>query len=94
MNDKELVQLIGAYRIFNENLELSLSTRERMDFRDNAFKIGITSMSAGSKTDPGGYALKAHALEQFAIDDDRTPQQFARKIKESGYEAVWKDWFQ
>ena len=94
MNDKELVQLIGAYRIFNENLELSLSTRERMEFRDNAFKIGITSMSAGSKTDPGGYALKAHALEQFAIDDDRTPQQFARKIKESGYEAVWKDWFQ
>ncbi len=93
MSDRELAQLIGAYRLFNENVELSLSTRESKAFRDNAFRLGITSMSAGSKTDPGGYSLKAHALEQFAIDDNRTPQQFARKIKESGYEAVWKDWF-
>jgi 2-iminoacetate synthase len=93
MDEKDLVQLICAYRIFNENIELSLSTRESLKFRDNAFKIGITTMSAGSKTEPGGYAINSHALEQFAIDDTRTPQQVARIIKENGYEAVWKDWF-
>ncbi len=93
VSEKDVAQLICAYRIFNENVELSLSTRESIKFRDNAFKIGITTMSAGSKTEPGGYAINSHALEQFAIDDNRTPQQVARMIKETGYEAVWKDWF-
>ncbi len=94
MTDKELAQLICAYRIFNENVELSLSTRESISFRNNAFKFGITTMSAGSKTEPGGYALNTHALEQFHIDDARTPQQVARMIRENGYEVVWKDWFE
>jgi len=92
MNDKELVQLICAYRIFNENVELSLSTRENPKFRDNVIKLGITSMSAGSRTEPGGYAAKGHALEQFEISDDRPPLRVANKIKEQGYEPVWKDW--
>ncbi|MFM2226140.1 MAG: hypothetical protein RJA07_2342 [Bacteroidota bacterium] len=94
MDEKDLAQLICAYRIFNENIELSLSTRESMKFRDNAFKIGITTMSAGSKTEPGGYAINSEALEQFIIDDSRTPQQVERVIKQGGYEVVWKDWFQ
>ncbi|MEY4876653.1 MAG: hypothetical protein RL708_1802, partial [Bacteroidota bacterium] len=94
MDEKDLAQLICAYRIFNENIELSLSTRENIKFRDNAFKIGITTMSAGSKTEPGGYAINSEALEQFIIDDSRTPQQVERVIKQGGYEVVWKDWFQ
>ena len=93
MDEKDLAQLICAYRIFNENFELSLSTRESIKFRDNAFKIGITTMSAGSKTEPGGYAINSQALEQFEIDDKRTPQQFARVIANAGYQSVWKDWF-
>jgi 2-iminoacetate synthase len=93
LTDKNLLQLICAYRIFNETVELSLSTRENIEFRNNAFKIGITTMSAGSKTEPGGYALASHALEQFTIDDSRTPQQVARMISQAGYEVVWKDWF-
>ncbi|MEN9523183.1 MAG: hypothetical protein RL065_1560 [Bacteroidota bacterium] len=94
MDEKDLAQLICAYRIFNENIELSLSTRESIKFRDNAFKIGITTMSAGSKTEPGGYAINSEALEQFVIDDSRTPQQVERMIKQGGYEVIWKDWFQ
>jgi 2-iminoacetate synthase len=35
--------------------------------------LGITSMSAGSKTDPGGYASPQQNLEQFEISDDRSP---------------------
>ncbi len=92
MSDRELAQLICAYRLFNENVELSLSTRESRLFRDNALKFGITSMSAGSKTEPGGYALKSKALEQFEIDDARTPDEIAKMLKASGYEPVWKDW--
>jgi 2-iminoacetate synthase len=92
MSDKELVQLICAWRIFNENLELSLSTRESPTFRDHAVKLGITSISAGSKTNPGEYANHFHALEQFEVSDERTPSEVAAMLESQGYEPVWKDW--
>jgi 2-iminoacetate synthase len=92
MTDRELVQLICAYRIFNEEVELSLSTRESEKFRNNIIKLGITSISAGSKTDPGGYASGMKALEQFEISDERSPAEVAEMIRKQGYEAVWKDW--
>lgn len=92
MSDKELVQLICAYRLFNEEVELSLSTRESEYFRNNVFKLGITAMSAGSKTDPGGYAAKDNALEQFEISDERSPQELAAVINAQGFDVIWKDW--
>ena len=92
MSDKELVQLVCAYRIFNEEVELSLSTRESEKFRNNVIKLGFTSISAGSKTDPGGYAATENELEQFEISDERSPNEIAQMIKSQGYEPVWKDW--
>lgn len=92
MTDKELLQLICAYRIFNEEVELSISTRENENFRNNIIKLGITSMSAGSKTNPGGYAVEKESLEQFEISDERSPKEIEQLIKSNGYEAVWKDW--
>jgi len=92
MTDKELVQLICAYRIFNEDAELSLSTRESENFRNNVIGLGITSMSAGSKTNPGGYTNGQQSLEQFEISDERAPAKIAEMIKSRGYEVVWKDW--
>ncbi len=92
LSDKEFVQLICAYRIFNEELELSLSTRESEKLRNNIIQLGITSISAGSKTNPGGYSVEQDSLEQFEIDDSRSPQEIAQMIKSLGYEPVWKDW--
>lgn len=92
MNDRELVQTICAYRIFNEEVELSLSTRETEKFRNNIIPLGITSISAGSKTNPGGYAVEPQSLEQFEISDERTPAEIAQMIRACGYEPVWKDW--
>jgi len=92
MNDRELVQLICAYRLFNEEIELSISTRESIAFRNNIIKMGITSISAGSKTNPGGYAVEPQSLEQFEISDERTASEIAEMIHQQGYEAVWKDW--
>jgi 2-iminoacetate synthase len=54
--------------------------------------LGITSLSAGSKTDPGGYAIYRSELEQFAINDDRSPDEVSSSVKKQGYEVVWKDW--
>ncbi|CAM2985091.1 2-iminoacetate synthase ThiH [Moritella viscosa] len=93
MNDRQLVQLICAYRLFNPDVELSLSTRESEYFRDNVIPLGITSISAGSKTQPGGYSDDTEkALEQFEIDDDRSPTEMAELVKTMGLEVVWKDW--
>jgi len=92
MEDKELVQLICAYRIFNEEIELSLSTRENQKLRNNLLKLGVTSVSAGSKTNPGGYSADPEALEQFAVSDDRSAKEMEELIKQCGYEPVWKDW--
>ena len=93
ISDRQLVQLICAYRLFKPEVELSLSTRESEQFRDNVLPLGITTMSAYSKTQPGGYAEDAaETLEQFAIDDGRRPEEVAAAIKNKGLEAVWKDW--
>lgn len=92
MSDAELVQLICAYRIFNEEVELSISTRENEIFRDNVINLGITAMSAGSKTNPGGYKVEPQSLEQFEISDERSPAEIAKMIQNQGYEPVWKDW--
>ncbi|NCO56208.1 MAG: 2-iminoacetate synthase ThiH [Bacteroidetes bacterium CG02_land_8_20_14_3_00_31_25] len=92
ISDKELVQLICAYRLFNEDVELSVSTRESETFRNNIIKLGVTSMSAGSKTNPGGYSGDQKSLEQFEIADVRNAGQIAEIIASNDYEPVWKDW--
>ena len=92
MTDKELVQLICAFRILDEEVELSMSTREEEKFRNNVIKLGITSISAGSKTNPGGYKIDPQTLEQFEISDERSPNEIADMIRKQGYEPVWKDW--
>ena len=92
MDDADLTQLICAYRLWNEDLEISLSTRENEKFRDNIIPIGITSMSAGSKTNPGGYSVDPQSLEQFEISDERSAAEIAKVISSKGYEPVWKDW--
>lgn len=92
MSDRELAQLICAYRLLNEEVELSISTRESPAFRDHVVKLGITSLSAGSKTNPGGYAVAPESLEQFEISDERSPAEVAAMLRQQGYEPVWKDW--
>ncbi len=91
MSERELVQLICAYRLFNDQVELSLSTRESARFRDQVFPLGITAMSAESSTQPGGYAEQDARLEQFSIDDNRTTAEVAAAILARGYQPVWKD---
>lgn len=91
-NERDLIQAVCAFRLFSQEVELSLSTRESPHFRNHAFKLGFTSMSAGSKTNPGGYASEPESLEQFQISDERSPGEVAAFLKANGYEAVWKDW--
>ncbi len=92
MTDSELAQLIFAFRLFDHDVELALSTREDRKFRNHILTLGVTTISAGSKTDPGGYAVFKKELEQFVVNDDRIPDDVKHAVKEQGYEVVWKDW--
>ncbi|SFS45819.1 2-iminoacetate synthase ThiH [Sphingobacterium wenxiniae] len=92
MEDRELLQLICAYRIWNEDLELSVSTRENEAFRNHIIHLGATTMSAGSKTNPGGYSVDKQSLEQFETSDERSMEEIKKIIREAGYDPVMKDW--
>lgn len=93
ISDRQLVQLIAAWRLFDRDLEMSLSTRESPEFRQHAVRMGFTTMSAESKTQPGGYADDSQeALEQFEISDERPVAEIMAMIREQGREVVWKDW--
>jgi 2-iminoacetate synthase len=90
--DRELVQLILAQRLFLPEAGFTLSTRETAAFRDRLIPLGITMMSAGSSTRPGGYTTFGEdTLEQFEIEDDRSPEQVIAAIRAAGYDPVWKD---
>ncbi|MFQ1772246.1 2-iminoacetate synthase ThiH [Aeromonas veronii] len=93
MSDRQLAQLICAWRLFSPTLDLSLSTRESATFRNGAVRLGITQMSAESRTQPGGYAEgDAEELEQFAIHDDRPVGEVAAAVRQAGLQPVFKDW--
>ena len=92
VDDRSFVQLLCALRLLLPDVGVSLSTREAPAFRDALLRLGVTSMSAGSHTEPGGYAAPSEAEPQFEISDARTPAEIARVLRDAGYDPVWKDW--
>ncbi|VVM07153.1 partial 2-iminoacetate synthase, partial [Methylacidimicrobium cyclopophantes] len=114
VSDREFAQLHCAIRIVFPQVGLVLSTREPPLLRDRLIPLGVTMLSAGSRTDPGGYTgagrerlhrttggraervtpaeSSVEATGQFALSDERPPRVIAERIRELGYEPVWKDW--
>ena len=93
VSDAEYVQAMCALRLAAPEAGIVLSTREPAALRDGLVRIAVTSMSAGSSTEPGGYLTPGQAQEQFAVSDERSPAQVAAMIEAAGYEPVWKDAF-
>ena len=100
VSDREFVQMICAFRLMLPDAGLVLSTREPAELRDNLIGLGVTKMSAGSKTAPGGYLDNnldeqgQPAEGQFNVFDDRPVEAVAQSIRQKGYDTVWKDWDQ
>jgi 2-iminoacetate synthase len=92
VSDTDLVQMACALRLLLPDAGFTLSTREAPSFRDGLVPICITAMSAGSRTEPGGYAHPGEAGEQFRVEDHRSPAEVARMLLRAGLEPVWKDW--
>ena len=92
MSDRELAQATFAMRIFDHDVDISYSTREPANVRNNMATLGVTTMSAESHTDPGGYACYPNSLEQFEISDNRKAGEVERDLRALGLEPVWKNW--
>jgi 2-iminoacetate synthase len=92
VSDRDLTHLICAMRVMLPDAGLALSTRETPEFRDNMMPLGITMMSAGSKTEPGGYSNPEGAGRQFEIEDPRPPEEIAAVVRARRLDPVWKDW--
>jgi 2-iminoacetate synthase len=93
VSDAEYVQALAALRLVAPEAGIVLSTREPAALRDGLVRIAVTTMSAGSSTEPGGYSTPGQAQEQFAVSDERTPLEVAAMLEAAGYEPVWKDAF-
>jgi 2-iminoacetate synthase len=92
VGDRDFVQLLCALRLLLPDLGITLSTREPPALRDALLRLGVTHMSAGSHTEPGGYASPSDAEPQFEIADTRSPAELAAVLRAAGYDPVWKDW--
>ncbi|MCL6560115.1 MAG: 2-iminoacetate synthase ThiH [Firmicutes bacterium] len=91
VTDKNLVQYMVAFRLFMPRGGITISTRERAEFRDRLVRLGATRMSAGSCTAVGG-RTSGEATGQFEISDERNVAAMAKMLYEQGYQPVYKDW--
>jgi 2-iminoacetate synthase len=84
---------VFAARIVLPDVPLLLSTRERPEFRDGMAGLGISKMSAGSRTTVGGYGGEEPASEgQFQVSDKRSVPEICAMLRNRGLAPVFKNW--
>jgi 2-iminoacetate synthase len=93
VDDRLLAQLIFAFRVALPEVPLVLSTREPPELRDGLAGLGITKMSAASRTTVGGYADGEPSTGgQFDVSDDRGVDAVCAMLKSRNLEPVFKNW--
>jgi 2-iminoacetate synthase len=87
VSDAEFERIVIVYRLSVPSAGVVVTTREPAALRERALDIGASQISAGSKTDPGGYAegRRRHEAEQFEVDDTRPLEDILRKVLAKGY---------
>ena len=92
VSDITLIKLICLARILFPRVGINLSTRERAFIRDHALPLGVTKISAASRTTVGGYALHQCNDSQFDVMDRRSVGEIVEMLKQAGYDPVFTDW--
>ena len=93
VSDRQLAQLIFAFRICLPDTSLVLSTREPPALRDGLAGVGINRMSVASRTTVGGYREAAsETARQFAVSDERDIATFCAALRQRGLDPVFKNW--
>ncbi len=92
VDDIRFVRFILATRLFLPRVGVSISTRENAYIRDHLVGLGMTRMSAGSKTTVGGYAHNCSRPGQFVIDDERSVAEIIAMLRQRGYRPEFCNW--
>ncbi len=92
VHEKQLLQVICAYRIFMPFASITISTRERQGFRDNVIGLAATKISAGVSTGIGGHDGEEKGDAQFIISDPRSVDEVRNAIEEKGCQPVFSDY--
>lgn len=92
VHETELLQVILAYRLFMPFASITISTRERENFRNNIINLGATKISAGVNVGIGGHSGEAKGDEQFEISDPRTVDEVIDSILQKGLQPVMSDY--
>ena len=92
VKEKQLVQVITAYRIFMPFANITLSSRENAWFRDHLITIAATKVSGGVDVGIGGHTGEAKGDEQFEIDDNRSVKEMYDMIVSKGMQPVMSDY--
>lgn len=93
VHERQLLQVMCAYRIFMPFAGLTISTRERAGFRDNVVGMCATKISAGVSTGIGSHAEEeSQGDDQFEISDDRTLDEVCAAIRAHGLQPVMNDY--
>lgn len=87
VSDAEFERIVITYRLAVPPAGIVVSTREPAALRDRTLDIGASQISAGSRTDPGGYAdgKRRRESEQFELTDTRTLEEVIGAILARGY---------
>lgn len=91
VREKQLLQVITAYRIFMPYATVNISTRERAGFRDNIIGLAANKISAGVKVGVGGHGSEQKGDEQFEISDGRSVSEVHAMILGKGLQPVYTD---
>ena len=93
VHEHELLQIMTAYRLFMPFAGMTISTRERADFRNNVIDIAATKISAGVSTGIGGHGEEdEQGDDQFEIADNRNVSEVASAIRERGLCPVMNEY--
>lgn len=91
VHEKQLLQVMLAFRLLMPFAGITISTRERAGFRDNVIGLMATKISAGVKVGVGGHEGDAKGDEQFEISDSRSVDEITAEIAAKGLQAVFTD---
>ena len=92
VRERQLLQVLLAYRIFMPFASISISTREREGFRDNVIGLAANKISAGVKVCVGGHGGEQKGDEQFDISDPRDVARIHEAIIAKGLQPVYTDY--
>ena len=93
VHEKQLLQIVCAYRIFLPYSNITISTRENQKFRDNIVDIAATKISAGVDVGIGGHGEnEKKGDEQFEISDPRNVKEVYNALVEKGLQPVMSDY--